>query len=360
MRIATFNLENLFTRPSVFAVGSSPEGRQAIQDFDRLNRIIAKAVYDAQDRAFLLEASQRHGFHQLNAPPLAFVRLQKIRGQLFSSAGGNLQVAAGGRDEWTGWFELRRDNVGWEALRNTAQVVEAVAADVLVCVEVEDRLTLERFNRQVLDPAHRYPHAMLIDGNDSRGIDVGLLSRHPIRAMVSHIDDPGANGERVFSRDCPEYDLELPGGETLVVIPNHFKSKRGGDSAASRERRRRQGERAHEIARTALARSPLVLVAGDLNDTPDSEALQEVLSDGFADVQAHPDYPTDRPGTFGTGLARDKIDYLIQSPQLGARLRTTGLERRGTYHPQLWASFPGVTADTEASDHHALWADFDL
>jgi hypothetical protein len=42
-------------------------------------------------------------------------------------------------------------------------------------------------------------------------------------------------------------------------------------------------------------------------------------------------------------------------------LKTTGIERRGTYHPKLWQSFDTVkkTAD-EASDHHLLWADFDL
>ena len=357
MRIATFNVENLFTRPSALGAGAVPEAIQAIRDFDRLNRIIASPTYSAADRTFLAAASEVYGFHRLSPPASAYVKLQKIRGQLFSMAG---QVVAGGRDEWTGWFELRRDDIGWDALHNTAQVVEALNADVLVCVEVEDRITLNRFNQQVLQSAHRYPHVMLVDGNDARGIDVGLLSRLPIRSIVSHVDDTNDQGERIFSRDCPEYDLELPDGRRLIVLPNHFKSKRGGDPPDARERRRQQGERAHQIARGALARSPLVLVAGDLNDTPDSLALQELLTAGFADVQRHADYPQDRPGTFETGLARDKIDYLIHSPQLGAVLRTTGIERRGTYHPQLWTSFPGVTAATEASDHHGLWADFDL
>jgi len=89
-------------------------------------------------------------------------------------------------------------------------------------------------------------------------------------------------------------------------------------------------------------------------------ALQELLKDGFADVQSHPSYPTDRPGTFATGTASNKIDYLILSPDLRTALHATGIERRGTYHPQLWTSFPGVHHGTEASDHHCVWADLDV
>jgi hypothetical protein len=76
---------------------------------------------------------------------------------------------------------------------------------------------------------------------------------------------------------------------------------------------------------------------------------------------SHPDYPTDRPGTFGTGLANNKIDYLIMSPALRTQLITTGIERRGSFHPSLWTVFDTVTKTSEeASDHHLVWADFDF
>jgi hypothetical protein len=67
---------------------------------------------------------------------------------------------------------------------------------------------------------------LVIDGNDNRGIDVGILSRFPIVEIRSHIDDPGANGEKIFSRDCPEYDVMLATGDRIVVVPNHLKSKK--------------------------------------------------------------------------------------------------------------------------------------
>jgi hypothetical protein len=102
-----------------------------------------------------------------------------------------------------------------------------------------------------------------------------------------------------------------------------------------------------------------VLLGGDLNDTPDSDPLSSLFTGGFADVQSHPDYPTNRPGTYSTGLAGNKIDYLIMSPILQDKLLTTGIERRGSYHPKLWESFDTVqNAGDEASDHHLVWAEF--
>lgn len=202
---------------------------------------------------------------------------------------------------------------------------------------------------------------MVIDGNDDRGIDVGIASRFPIVQMRSHVDDATPAGGEVFSRDCPEYDIDLPGGKRMVILPNHFKSKRNGDNQASINRRKAQAERAHAIAVVALSRSDLVVVGGDLNDVPDSVPLAALFTDGFADVINHPNYPTDRPGTYGTGLKTQKLDYLILSPKLQAKLQDVRIERRGAYHPNLWESFDTVkkSAD-EASDHHLVWADFNL
>ena len=103
---------------------------------------------------------------------------------------------------------------------------------------------------------------MVVDGNDERGIDIGIFSQFPIAEIRSHVDDPAPNGERLFSRDCPEYDHLLPTGDRLVVIPNHLKSKRNGNDQASQEHRS-ASNRAHAIAVAALSRSSFVLLGGD-------------------------------------------------------------------------------------------------
>ena len=364
IRVATFNMENLFTRPAAMKDGAGAKGQQAIDDHAELNGIIAKQAYSDHDKARLLEIEKRYRFADLNPPASALVQLNKVRGSLFKrTQAGVKSVVAEGRSSWTGWFELKADDVTWRATYNTGRVIAEVNADIIICVEIENRPTLLRFNEQVLGAEFNcdYPHVMLIDGNDQRGIDVGIMSRYPISGMRSHVDDRNPNGERTFSRDSPEYVVELNEGKRIVIIPNHFKSKRGGDSPQVKARRLAQASAASAIGKSALQISPYVLVGGDLNDTPESETLQPLFLDGFQDVQAHPSYPKDRPGTYDTGTAGNKIDYLIMSASLQASLQATGVERRGSYHPNTWAPFDTVEKKAdEASDHHLVWADFTL
>ena len=364
LKIATFNLENLFTRPTAMRDGLGTKGQQAIDDHARLNAIVAHEVYTEDDKAELLQLNKRYRFSAATQSDSALITLQKVRGVLFSvSDKGVVSVRASGRENWTGWFELRRSDVTWRAVYNTGRVIAEVAPDILIGVEIENRPTLQRFNDQVLDAEfHKaYPHVMVIDGNDDRGIDVGILSRYPLAGMRSHVDVK-VEGQRVFSRDCPEYVVALPNGRKIVIIPNHFKSKRGGNDDSAQARRLLQGRTAAAIARAAEKNiGQLVLVAGDLNDTPDSAAVQPLLADGWRDVMAHASYPADRPGTFDTGTARNKIDYLIASPKLWSRLRETGIERRGSYHPRTWTPFDTVTKASEAaSDHHLVWATYQI
>lgn len=366
IRLATFNLENLFTRPVAMSQETDEAGRQAIEDHAIASSIVSKDAYTPADKDILLELTSKYKWHYRNPPKNALVQLQKIRGKLFRSPrGGPVEVAVDGRDDWVGWFELRRKDVKWKATLNTGRAIREVRPDILITVEVENRPTLGRFNEQVLrgEFDFAYPHGMVVDGNDERGIDLGILSRFPIVEIRSHVDDPapGPGGGPLFSRDCPEYDVILPDGERLVILANHLKSKRNGNDIASQNRRQAQAERAHEIAVASLARSKLVLLGGDLNDTPDSPALASLFTDGFQDVMSHRNYPTDRPGTYESGLGRHKLDYLIMSPQLRAKLKDTGIERRGSFHPRTWKPFDTVRSAVEkASDHHLLWADFEL
>lgn len=364
IRLATFNLENLFTRPAAMNQDNDADGREAIEDHATANEIAEKDTYSDADKAKLLELTAKYKWHSLNPPKNALVQLKKIRGALFRKPkDGPVTVIASGRASWTGWFELLCEDVNWKATSNTGRVISEVTPHILIAVEVENRPTLERFNDQVLRAqfSQEYPHFMVIDGNDLRGIDLGILSKYPIIEMRSHVDERMPSGDRLFSRDCPEFDIEVPGAGRVVVIPNHFKSKRNGDDQASKNKRRAQADRAHEIAVAALDRSDYVLVGGDLNDTPDSVPLASMFEDDFKDVQSHASYPTDRPGTYKTGLKSQKLDYLIMSPQLRAKLQGTGIERRGSYHPGTWKPFDTVTSTVEeASDHHLVWADFDF
>jgi endonuclease/exonuclease/phosphatase family metal-dependent hydrolase len=369
MRLGTFNLENIFDRAKAFNQDTIAAGKVILDEFARLNELFAKLTYSGADKKSILEGLDDLGvLKDDNAGK--FVRLRQNRGKLLKRPqSAPVVVVANGRGDWIGWLELKTERVNEIATQNTGQVVRDVAADILGTIEVDNRVALLRFNEQLLPVVNAapYPHVMVIDGNDDRGIDVGVMSRFPFGTMRSHVDDSHA-GSRIFSRDCPEYEFTLPSGNTLLLLVNHLKSKGFGTQAESNARRQRQAERVREIydahRQAGVAR---IAVIGDFNDTPDSAPLAPLLADGsdLRDVSVHQKFESDgRPGTFGNGTASQKIDYILLSPELVARVTKAGVFRKGVWggvNGTLFEHYPEMTrAIHAASDHAALFVDLDI
>lgn len=256
-----------------------------------------------------------------------------------------------------------RSNVTWEATRNTARVVKEVSPDVLVCVEVEDRPTMQRFHDQVLlGHEHAFTYNVLVDGNDSRGIDVGLFSNYPISAVRTHVDERDEDGSALFSRDCPRFDVRLPSGRLLIVLGNHFKSRGYGAFSETSAKRLRQARRVQQIAMEALRDSPYVAVAGDLNDEPDSEPIRTIKHQtGLKDISEHPRYSGRIPTYKASTSLRNKIDYLLLSPALYDTVQAGAVNVNGTFAPRAGSPYPDLRrVQDQASDHGALWADLDI
>ena len=146
-------------------------------------------------------------------------------------------------------------------------------ADIACIVEADNRDTLKRFDSDVLN--YRYRYEMLVDGNDRRGIDVGLYSRFPLGGIWTHIFD--GRSSRTFSRDCPEYEIILPDGQPLYILCNHLKSKGYDFNGTASQRRKRQATAIKDILAEYDLRNDWVVVAGDLNDTPNSDPLKPLM-----------------------------------------------------------------------------------
>jgi endonuclease/exonuclease/phosphatase family metal-dependent hydrolase len=361
-RIATFNVENLFERPVAMNQPRWSLGQPALDAMARLNILFAAKVYTPAARRRMLHLLGKFGL-LTGRPQNPFLELRVIRGRLLHlPRKGPPSIAAAGRADWLGWVELKKEPIRDEAIVNTARVIAEVNADVLVVVEVESRAGLERFNRDYVTPLlpDPYEHVMVIEGNDPRGIDVGILSRLPIDRMRSHVDDRTDAGARVFSRDCAEYYVALGRGAELVVLANHFASK-GSDPLG--ERRRVQAEAVRAIYKQVRRTHELVVVAGDLNDFPGGGSLDPLLGvRELKDAQALRCY-SGLPGTYCGGTAREKIDYLLMSSALRAGVREVGVCRKGWFAPGKWEAFENLDAESRerrsASDHHCLWAEFD-
>lgn len=370
MRLATFNVENLFERPSAMSLDTWADGKPALEDFTRLNELIQQQTYSDATKSELLEIMKRNK-GLLSSGKSTFIRLRDNRGSFLSKPKGKpVGIAVNGRADWIGWFELCTTPVTDAATENTARVINLVNAEVQCIIEAEDRPGLQRFNENVLPMAGMTPfaHAMLIDGNDDRGIDVAILSQrtYEIVHIASHVDDQDDTG-LIFSRDCAEYEIRTPQGNTLLVLLNHFKSKGYGKPAASAAKRLRQARRVREIYDQRIAEGyQYVAVAGDLNEVPAAPPMAPLVADGvLTDIMAHAKFTGDgRPGTHGDGGKSEKLDYILLSPLLSAKVTAGGIERRGVWggkHGTLFPHLDSIQGPVDAaSDHAALWADLSI
>ena len=71
-----------------------------------------------------------------------------------------------------------------------------------------------------------------------------------------------------------------------------------------------------------------------------------------------------RPGTFANGTKSNKIDYILLSPALFAKVKAGGIFRKGVWggkNGTLWPIYPEIkSASQAASDHAAIWAEIDV
>ncbi len=370
MRIASFNVENLFARPKAMDTqeADATTRKKILGAHARVSELFELDSY-AGFEAEMLSLLEDLGV--LDADEGTFVRLRKLRGSLLRRPmSGPVTLVAKGRASWVGWVELKTVAVNVRATENTARVIKELGAHVLTVVEADDRPGLDMFSTAMLPAVGgtAYPQVMVVEGNDTRGIDVGCMAGagYDLVQLRTHIFDTDPQGS-VFSRDCCEYHLQTPGNNRLVVLANHFKSKgysSPGDPLGAR-RRRRQAERVAAIYQGLRAEGiDFVAITGDLNDDPSSDALAPLIGlVGLTDVSEYPGFDWNhRKGTYGSGNEKDKIDYILMSDPLFAKVVGGGVFRKGVYRgPRTkdpWDIFPTLEKkEHEASDHAAIYAD---
>ena len=342
-RIATFNCNNLFARPRIFAKTKAATQRR----FDNLTELRDELNRDVYDQAKIKALKKKLS---------GFITIVDARGKKHYNAAG--------RDEWTGWIHFKRETPNNVAIQNTARVIKDTNADIICLVEVEDRIQVKEFLDDLLVPlGGKYKHVMLIDGNDDRGIDVAIMSKKPIGWVCSHADETctymGKTISR-FSRDCIEIQTELPNGKILHLMGNHLKSMGYShpNDPGSDKRRRGQAVRVAELAQAHNLNSEYVAIAGDFNSPPESSSLEPILEiDELYNVNEW--LPEDERGTYKTGTkAHNQLDYIVVSKPLKSKLEKVEILRKGHYSSK-WDNYPTVDSKiNSASDHCAVVAEF--
>ena len=230
-----------------------------------------------------------------------------------------------------------------------AQIAEAISgfdADVVALQEFETQACLDAVLSRL---SAEFPHGTLGEIGTPGSVDVAILSKTPLERVVGHRDLERLtrpDGSRTsYSREFLEAHVRVASGTEVVLFAAHFRSKSMDDPG----RRLAEAQTSRRIVDEVAAASPnaLVVLAGDLNDTPDSPALLALTdNDGLLRVAA--DLPVADQATYVFNGRGEAIDHILQ-----ARSSTARAVPRSAI---VWKDSRGFAG----SDHYALTADFEV
>lgn len=233
-----------------------------------------------------------------------------------------------------------------EGMRRLAQALKKADADVVALQEVENLQVLNQFLDKHMPGV--YPHRVLVEGNDMRGIDVAVISKHPVDKVESHKGNrfqvPDGSRAGSFKRDFLKVDVRV-GRYPFSVYTTHFKAQSGGKVAD--DHRLGEAREAKRILEADMRKYPerRFVVTGDFNDTPDSpvgrvflprDRNQWHLNDALAEVPksqriTHP-------------VTKRSIDFVLYPDSMQAEFLGGGIQRlpeteRGSDHLLIYADF---------------------
>jgi endonuclease/exonuclease/phosphatase family metal-dependent hydrolase len=215
----------------------------------------------------------------------------------------------------------------WDQKRSRVGIVlAALDADIVVLQEIEHQAVLAEIND--LELGGRYPEVHVIEGNDPRGIDVGLLSKLPLHAVITHRDDEfvRVGGDATtyrYSRDCLEVRLTF-NGRPLALLGVHYRAKTDDDP----DKRLAEAQRTRAIADAITAESPsnAVIILGDFNDVPGSPPYTWTIGqDPLLYRNAADLVPEGDRWTFNFDGSLELIDQQMHSPLLGPMLESASI-----------------------------------
>ncbi|MCG2462044.1 endonuclease/exonuclease/phosphatase family protein [Flavobacteriaceae bacterium F89] len=374
MKIATYNIENLFHRDKQLI--GRPMGKNLSDWISELDRLMRKDLKSVNDQDRMRDLSFLLGFQEVQRNTYAVMR--KKGGQLyFRLRDASDEKKATEATKWNGWLEVGTKPINEASTENKARSIANVDPDILILQEVEDRASLLQFNQDLFPKFDCAPfeQTMMFQGNDPRGLELAVLSKngYGIRSVHSHVNDRDERGEILFDRDCAEYSITTPKGKTIWILPNHFVAN--PERADAETRRKSQAMRVAEIyERMSLEGKENIVVCGTFNDVSFSDALTPLLRcTDLKDISKHPNFEVDqdygmeggyqRLGAYRMGVNLKQRDYLLFSPNLFSEVVRGGLNRRGVWpdRKSQWTIYPNIIDEIHAaSSHPVLWAELDI
>jgi predicted extracellular nuclease len=242
-------------------------------------------------------------------------------------------------------------------LAKTANAIVSMGLPTIVGLqEVENVEILEDLvEQEALVEAGYVP--VLIEGTDSRGIDVGYLVRGDRATVEGTEARPAPQGLTSRPPLLITVTVELASGpQRVYLLNNHFTSMAAGEEATE-PRRTAQAAWNVLLVEEILQREPdaAVVVLGDLNSFYASEPLDTLREGGLRHVYENGEIVPELPYTYIFQGVSETLDHVLVTPALYEHLTgVTALHINADFPPPL----PGDPSARRVSDHDPLIAVF--
>jgi endonuclease/exonuclease/phosphatase family metal-dependent hydrolase len=375
MKIATFNIQNLFHRDK--SLVNIQAGNAVINWLNEMDHLMRKHTKTSNDLDRIKDLSFLLGFEKVSRKSYAVMR-RRGGALFFRGCHSSGEIKANSLTDWNGWVALQTIPVDPVATQNKARVIAEVNADVLLLQEVEDRNSLLEFNIQLLPEFNGVPYRelLVLQGNDGRGQEMGMLTKNgfqiqEVRTYGNELDD---NGKPIFDKNLVKYEITTPLQNKICLLSVHLQEP-GKDKENCDALRFRQAQRVAEIYLQLRSQGQeLVIVAGTLNAVSYCFSLAPLLQKtDLKDISKHPGFhvAVEKEKDAGylcmkayrMGLNIKQNDYLLLSPEMFSRVKNSGLNRKAVWPEKAsqWPVYNTIKNEKQAASEHAVvWGEIEI
>lgn len=372
MKIATFNIQNLFHRDRSFLEKPFNKNREEWEI--EVDQLLEKPIKSIQDNYRIRELACLVGMDKCNQLPYAVLRRKAgflfLKGKNYSK-----ELKASELTDWNGWIALQNYPIDPIAVENKARVIADVNPDILVLQEIEDRASLEEFNDEFLSRfgCKPFQKTCVMQGNSKRGQEIGILTRkgYQIQSVRSHIYDLNFLGEIVFDKDLMEYEILTARGNSFWILATHLQEQTEYKEHSDAIRKAQTEKIAEVYHKIYSAGKKHIAVMGTLNTVSYCNSLAPLLQGtNLKEVIKHPSFNVDFDkgkdasyyslGAYRMGVNIKQTNYLLLSPELFEKTKSCGLNRKGIWPEKrpMWSVYPSIQCNAQAaSEHPAIWVD---
>ncbi len=226
--------------------------------------------------------------------------------------------------------------------------IAKIDPDIIALEEVETQACLDALVAKLAALGQTFSIAHLGETGFAGSVDVAILARGTLGSIKTHRQTPlmRADGTTTtFSRELLEIRMTF-GMKSVVMFAAHFRSQVDDDPG----RRLAEANATRTIMGATATELPdaLVVLGGDLNSAPGSDAINAMESGGTL-VRVAKDQPEDAQATYLFNGKRSALDHVF----VAAGEATRYVPKSATVYRDNDRGFAG-------SDHAALAADFTI